>query len=107
MHSNLWFNLGADLNVSSFLSGIGMATFVTSGIFFIKFWKAARDRFFLFFAIACFLIASERVGLLLVDGAETWTPTPQSEAGSWVYLLRFLGYLMIVIAIIDKNRRRT
>lgn len=94
------------MTVTAFLSGICMATFAASAVFFLKFWRAAHDRFFLLFAIACSLISLERVALLLIEGAHSSVRTEQTEAASWVYLIRLMAFLMILFAIINKNRSK-
>lgn len=86
-----------------FISGIYMTTFLFSGIFFLKFWKASKDTFFLYFAMACGLIAFERVLLFLVSG---YSELPQAnESRTYVYVVRLIAFALILIAIIDKNRR--
>lgn len=85
--------------VGIFLSGIYMAAFGASGLFFLKFWLRTADRFFLYFACACWLFASERVGLLFftADG---------DEPRSIVYLIRLAAFILIIVAIVNKNRHR-
>lgn len=77
------------------LGAIGMASFVI-GLFFLRFWKKTRDRFFLFFAIAFSLEALNRTVLGLNYGA--------SENEPIHYIVRLLSFVIILIAIIDKNR---
>ncbi len=86
-----------------FISGIYMTTFAFSGIFFLKFWRASKDRFFLYFALACWLISMERVLLFFVQG---YSPLPSvSEPRTMAYVVRMFAFALILIAIIDKNRR--
>jgi uncharacterized membrane protein HdeD (DUF308 family) len=77
------------------LGAIAMG-FLVSGLFFLRFWRQGRDRFFLLFALA-----------LLVEGANRFTlgltPRP-SEGAAGIYLVRLLSFLLILVAIIDKNR---
>ncbi|MEW5791814.1 MAG: DUF5985 family protein [Pseudomonadota bacterium] len=74
---------------------IAMASLI-AGLFFLRFWKKTRDRLFLFFALAFWLLAVNRVGLAFVDEA--------LEAYTFLYLLRLLAFLLILFAILDKNR---
>ncbi len=90
--------------VGIFLSGIFMATFAVAGIFFFKFWKASQDRFFLLFGIACWLIACERVALLQLRDGVSLT-MPESESASLVYLIRLVAFMIILVAIIIKNKQ--
>ena len=93
------------MSFNFFLSGICMASFAAAGLFFFKFWKASRDVFYLHFALACVLFSFERVVLLFVADAQTSIRTLQSERASWVYLIRLIGFLVILYAVIGKNRR--
>lgn len=92
------------MNAVEFVSGIYMATFAASGVFFLKFWRASKDRFFLLFCLACWLLASERVALLFVDGGYQAIPEAVDEARSFVYIFRLFAYALILLAVIEKNR---
>jgi hypothetical protein len=78
------------------LGAIAMG-FLVSGLFFLRFWRDGRDRFFLLFGLS-----------LLVEGANRFVlgllPSP-SEGAAGIYLVRLLSFLLILVAIIDKNRR--
>jgi len=74
---------------------IAMAS-LTISLFFLRFWKKTRDRFFLFFAVAFSLEGVNRIVLALNQGS--------SENEPVIYLIRLLSYVLILIAIIDKNR---
>jgi hypothetical protein len=94
------------LNYTLFLAGISMATFGASALFFLKLWKAAQDRFFMFFAIACALLSIERIVALFVQGVLDPDFAPLPESTSWIYLIRLFAFLMIVIAIVSKNMHK-
>lgn len=66
------------------------------GLFFLRFWSGTRDRFFLFFAISFWMEAINRI--LLAEVAN-W-----SENSPPYYLVRLLSYLLIIAAVVDKNR---
>lgn len=66
------------------------------GVIFLRLWRASADRFFLFFALSFFVQAANRVALSLA-------PSPQ-EGEPWHYGVRLLAYLLILLAIRDKNR---
>lgn len=91
--------IGAD-----FLSGISMATFTASGIFFLRFWRASHDRFYLLFCFACWFLALERVMAQFFYGLQEPIRSAATEASSWVYLLRLAAFVVIMIAVVDKNR---
>jgi hypothetical protein len=82
---------------NAILGAVAMASFVTC-LFFIRFWQDTRDRLFLFFAIAFGVDAATR-GLLALGGiAQEYEP--------FFYLARLVTFLLIIAAIIDKNRSR-
>lgn len=69
-----------------------------AGLFFFRFWRHTRDRFFLYFAASFWIEAFNRIALgLLVDNNET---NPLS------YVIRLVAYALILIAIWQKNRPR-
>ncbi|MBA3392721.1 MAG: hypothetical protein H0T89_08760 [Deltaproteobacteria bacterium] len=76
--------------------GLTLGCFVV-GLKFLKFWRLARDRFFIFFAAAFWIFATGW-------GLRAFLHT-DAEHGHFVYLPRLLSFLLILVAIIDKNRR--
>ena len=93
------------MNGAVFLSGIATATFAASGLFFLKFWRASHDRFFLFFGAACEVLALERVVSLFFNPINYQGTQPIiTEAAVYVYLFRLIAFLMILIGIWEKNR---
>ena len=73
-----------------------MGCFVAT-LFFLRFWRVSRDRLFGMFSAAFLLLGLTRIGLALSH--------EPIEAESSLYWIRFAAYLLILIAIIDKNRR--
>ncbi len=83
-------------NFDQFTMGaIAMASWV-AGLFFLRFWRNTHDRLFLSFAAAFFLLGMTRVGLAMTDST--------TERHTYLYLVRFVAFALILIAIIDKNR---
>lgn len=77
------------------LGAIAMACFTIS-LIFLRFWARTKDRFFLFFA-GSFVIAG--VGRLMLGALpHTDDQTPL------IYLTQLLAFVLIIYAIIDKNR---
>jgi hypothetical protein len=76
------------------LGALVMAS-TTVGLFFLRFWRETRDRLFLMFALAFWTLAANWFGLALIDAPESRTA---------LYALRLVGFLLIVVAIADKNR---
>lgn len=91
------------INLAVFFSGISFATFAASGVFFLKFWRASKDSFFLYFSSACWLLSAERLTALLLDSVFKVVDI-SSEAGSWMYLFRLAAFTLILTAVIQKNR---
>jgi hypothetical protein len=84
-------------SLNYFLQGAAAMACVVAGLFFLRYWKTTRDRFFLFFLAAFFAFALNWGGLAVVQ--------PSQESTHWFYLLRLVAFLLIIAAIIDKNRR--
>ncbi len=87
-------NIMNDLN--QFVSGAITLGYLVPGLFFLKFWKQSRDRLFSMFAIAFFILAGQRLVLALT--------TQNNEASVFLYMVRLVAFLVILAAIIDKNR---
>jgi hypothetical protein len=82
---------------NQFLNGALMLGFLVVGLFFLRFHRSTRERLFAMFAASFFVLAVERVVLANVD--------PTAEFQPYVYLIRLTAFLLIIIAIIDKNRK--
>jgi hypothetical protein len=83
--------------MSEFLSGAVFALCCVAGMFFLRFWRKTRDRFFAFFAAAFGLMALHRVVMLGLS---------DNEYLAEAYLIRLLAFVLILVAIVDKNRGR-
>jgi hypothetical protein len=81
-----------------FISGFLVAGYLVAGLFFLRFWKQSRDRLFALFAVAFWLLAAQRGALAMVEHG--------SPDSTWLYALRLLAFLLILAAVIDKNRPR-
>lgn len=78
------------------LGALAMAAWI-AGLFFLRFWRASRDRLFVFFALAFWLLAINWLARALIR----WEPSAQHE----VFLLRLVAFTLIIVGVIDKNRR--
>ncbi len=83
--------------INSFLSGVLFLGHATAGLFFLRFWARTRDRLFVLFAIAFWVFALIRVGVLALD---------QPEEDQLLYWFRLAAYILILAAIVDKNLRK-
>ena len=80
-----------------FLSGAITMGFLVAGFFFLRFWKRTRERLFLAFAAAFWLLGLGQALLAFTD-------IPVEER-SWLYLLRLAAFSLILVSIWRKNRR--
>ncbi|HYE30245.1 MAG TPA: DUF5985 family protein [Methylomirabilota bacterium] len=85
--------------LNAYLSGAVMLGYIAIGYYFFRFWQGTLDRFFAVFAAAFWVLAVERVILLLTN--------PEDELRPYVYLVRLTAFILIIWAIIDKNRPAT
>jgi hypothetical protein len=79
------------------MGGIAVGWLV-AGLFFFRFWRHTRDRFFLYFALSFWIEALNRVALGLLAGS--------SENDPVFYGIRLVSYGLILLAIWQKNRPR-
>lgn len=82
--------------MNQLLTGAIAVASLIAGLFFFKFWRHTRDRFFLYFALSFWLEAVNRVALGLLVGAD--------EDGVLYYSVRLVSYGLILLAIWQKNR---
>lgn len=78
------------------MGAIAMASSIVA-LFFLRFWRETGDRLFAIFALAFLLLGITRLGLAL---------SPQELEGHthW-YWVRLAAFVLILVAIVDKNRR--
>ncbi|HJR50960.1 MAG TPA: DUF5985 family protein [Gemmatimonadales bacterium] len=82
--------------MEEFLAGALAMAFAAAALFFLRFWRATRDRLFGLFACAFALMSLNRLFL---------TAWPYEESAiAAVYLVRLAAFLLILLAIVDKNR---
>ena len=80
-----------------FVGAIAMASAV-AGLFFFRFWRTTRDRFFLYFALSFWIEMLNRIYLVLAGGLREDVPS--------YYLIRLISYALILWAIWEKNMPR-
>lgn len=83
--------------MSQFLSGALVMSGWIAALFFLRFWRVTRDRLFLFFFLAFLMLALNWLGLAWLQ--------PPDEGRHKILLLRLLGFVLIILGVIDKNRR--
>lgn len=78
------------------ISGMLIAGYIVAGLHFLKFSRSSRDRLFVMFAIAFWILAAQRAALVLTSSIH--------EAAVYLYVLRLAAFALIITAIADKNR---
>ncbi|MES1183956.1 MAG: DUF5985 family protein [Myxococcales bacterium] len=81
--------------MNDFLRGALVMASFSIGLFFLRYWRSTRDRLFPLFSAAFWLL-----GL-------NWTvATLAPSLAQHANVLRFLAFVLIALAVLDKNRRR-
>lgn len=81
-----------------FLWGLLTMAHLVAALLFLRFWRVSRDRLFVFFGAAFAALAANWLGLGLID--------PELEPRHYVYVIRFIAFVLLIAGIIDKNRRQ-
>jgi uncharacterized membrane protein HdeD (DUF308 family) len=66
------------------------------GVFFFRFYRQSRDTLFALFGAAFWLLAVNNIALGLTDAS--------AESRVYIYMLRLVAFLLIIVAIVQKNR---
>lgn len=83
--------------MTCFVSGCIFLAAMLSALFFVRFWKETKDRFFLLFAASFIFLGAERVPALF----ELAIP----DKHPYFFLPRLLAFVLILVAIFFKNQR--
>ena len=81
---------------ADFISGGTLVAAVVIALFFLRYWHQTRDRLFLMFAAGFFTLALSRLILAFLE--------EDDEGRVFVYAFRLIAFVLILAAIIDKNR---
>ncbi|WP_129648264.1 DUF5985 family protein [Peristeroidobacter agariperforans] len=82
--------------VEGFLLGVIVTASLTAAGFFWRFYRQTRDKLFFAFALAFAIEGINRMAFLLVD--------KPSEGSPVIYMVRLVAFLLILGAIVAKNR---
>jgi len=74
------------------MSGVLVMGYAVAALFFLRFWRQSGDRLFAFFALTFALLAVQRALLPFVANVEL------------LYAVRLAAFLLIGVAIVEKNR---
>lgn len=77
--------------------GVIVTASLTAALYFAKFWRNTRDPLFLAFAFAFAVEGLNRIGILFLDRPNEGSPT--------IYVVRMLAFILILAAVLWKNRR--
>ena len=79
-----------------FITGASTSLFFVAALFFLRYAKKTSDKFFQLFALAFAVLGVDRIVGSIIG--------PTSEFRPSVYLLRLLAFLIIIFAVLVKNR---
>ncbi|WP_434043632.1 MULTISPECIES: DUF5985 family protein [Sorangium] len=82
--------------MNDFLIGSMTFGYATVALFFLRFWKKTGDRLFAKFSAAFWLMMLGRIAVALNRVEE--------DAIHYLYLFRLFAYMLILYAIVHKNR---
>jgi hypothetical protein len=80
----------------AFIWGASAMAGTVAAIFFARFYRDTKDPFFLFFCFAFLLLAADRVAITFFRSG---------EHANYVYLIRLAAFLLIIWAIVSRNRK--
>jgi len=81
--------------VTDLVTGMIAMASIIIGLFFLRFWRNTKDRFFLYFALS--------FGIEGVHRIVTTLTYDEHEESPLHYLVRLLAYGLILWAILEKN----
>lgn len=82
--------------MADLVSGAIVMGCIVIGAIFWRFWSKSLDRLFAYFAAAFWLFGLNHLILALTERA--------SELRPYIYLIRLTAFLLIIAAIVEKNR---
>jgi hypothetical protein len=85
-------------NFNAMLLGAKAMASAIAGLFFLRFWLKTRDRLFVVFALAFWLIGLNWLLMVVAQRDELNSPE--------LHLLRLAAFTIILLGIFDKNRSK-
>ena len=82
--------------MNQFLWGASAMASGTVGLIFFRSWRHTGDRFFALFGSAFSILALHWVALAVLGAVD--------ETRHYFYLVRLVGFVVVLVAIADKNR---
>jgi Ca2+/Na+ antiporter len=81
--------------LNQFLLGAIVLACGVAGLFFLRFWRKTHERLFIYFAIAFWTLGVNWMALAFIN---------RDEVRTALYVVRLLAFLLILYAILEKNR---
>lgn len=85
--------------LDGFIFGLIATTSLVAALFFLRFWRRTRDFLFAAFALAFLFQAATTTAMVFIADRNPDNFHP------WMYLTQLCTYLLILAAIVRKNRR--
>jgi hypothetical protein len=86
------------LTLIPFLQTVSATAAAAAGLFFVRFWRQSGDRLFAFFGAAFWVLALSWALLALIN--------PVDETRPYVYAIRLVAFVLMIVGMIDKNREQ-
>jgi len=86
------------IRVVAFLQAVSATAAWISAAMFLRYWRETRDVLFAMFALAFTLLGVSWAALSVFN--------PTAHASPYIYGLRLVAFLLIITAVIIKNRER-
>jgi hypothetical protein len=84
------------IRLVAFLQAVGSTCAWICAAIFVRFWRENRDQLFVYFALAFTLIGISWAILSIVN--------PIGDASPYVYGIRLIAFVLIIVAVVVKNR---
>ena len=84
------------MTINTFLLGAIAMAYLVASTFFLRFYRATKDRLFFMFGAAFGILAVNRTALAMIDHG--------GEVRAYLRVVRLVAFLCVLWAIVDKNR---
>jgi len=84
------------MRVVAFLQAVSATAAWVSATIFLRYWRESRDMLFALFAVAFTLLGLSWALLSILN--------PDRDASPYIYGLRLVAFLLLIAAVIQKNR---
>jgi hypothetical protein len=81
-----------------FITAMTTMGYLIASLFFFRFWRRTGDALFVYFGVSFAILAISQALASMIG-------IPREDQ-DWVYLLRLVAFLLLIVGIIGKNVRR-